>query len=95
MNISEAKEIEKKIKLFWNNYEIISRKAAEKNAANGNNYAWQYYANCSGSVANYSIFPEITNCELVAFLTKDKKSKLYPDEDIIKDFRFILLYTIR
>ena len=93
MNISEAKEIRNKLKLFWNNFEIISRKAAKKNAANGNNYSWQYYAKCSESVANYSVFPELTNCELVAFLTKDKKSKLYPAEDTVKDFRFILLYT--
>ena len=93
MLYTEAKEIRNKLKLFWNNFEIISRKAAEKNAANGKNYSWQYYAKCSESVANYSVFPELTNYKIIAHFTKDKKSKLYPSGDEVKDFRFILLYA--
>jgi len=92
MTITEAKEIREELKRFWKNLEIITTLAAERNKTNGNNYSWQYYEGCSGEVANYTFFPEITNCKVVAYLTKDTESKLYPAKDTIKDFEFVLNY---
>lgn len=92
MNLTEAKAIRENLKRFWKNLEIITTEASKRNKTNGNNYCWQCYEGCSGSVANYTFFPEITNCKVVAYLTKDTESKLYPGEDTRKDFWYVLNY---
>ena len=92
MNYNEAMEIRASLKTFWKNYKVILTLTGQYNENNNANCNWHHYFNNNGSVADYSYIPELTNARLIAFVTKDTGSKLYPEDEMQDDFIFILNY---
>ena len=89
MRYSKAKEIRIDIKKFWKNYRAIKALEERKNLENGQAYAWQHYLGGKG-MGDYSLFPEITNWQLIDYLLERENSET-EDEDRI-NFNIILEY---
>ena len=74
MNISteKAMELRKAQKKFWANWKKVQAYTDAQNKNAGECYSWGYYYGFD-SVANFGIFPEITNYNIAKFIIEGEE----------------------
>ena len=89
INCEMAMEIRNAKKAFWRGWKKVSAYTDAENEKNDTCYSWQHYFMSNGRVANWDLFPEITNSMLAAWVIGDETSVFYPDDEEISEFQSI------